>query len=52
MAERCFRLLAGLLRLGVTRDAPCYDEQLIRERVPPIIQLADAIDRSKDIREA
>ena len=52
MAERCFRLFAGLLRLGITKEAPCYDADIIQGRATPIIQLANAIDRSKDIREA
>ncbi len=49
MAERCFRLFASLLRLGITRVAPCYDETLIKDKARPIVELAAAIDHSSQV---
>jgi hypothetical protein len=42
-ADRLFRLIEAVLRLGVTSRAPCYDEHAISRRIEPIQDLVRVI---------
>ncbi len=44
VAERAFRLMESLMHLGVTRRCPCYDPEVINQRVAPILELAKVIE--------
>ena len=46
LADRVFAFIEQVLRLGVTRRAPCYDPSTIRHRIEPVIELADVIKSS------
>jgi len=39
-ADRIAALLEGFLRMGVTSQAPCYDDKLLAPRLPIILELA------------
>lgn len=43
LADRVFALAEALLRLGVTRQCRCYDKDVIRRRIDPILELAQVI---------
>ncbi len=45
VAERVFRLLESTARMAVTATAPCYDEQLIRRRYTPLVELTELINQ-------
>lgn len=40
VADRAVALLENILRLGVTQQAPCYDEALLANRLTSILELA------------
>lgn len=43
LAERVFRLLQQVLRLGVTKDAPCYDSGLVARSLSPALELLEVL---------
>lgn len=43
IADRVFRLIESVLRLGVTGEAPCYDKSTISERLGPVLELLEVI---------
>jgi hypothetical protein len=43
LADRVFRLMEAILRLGVTGEAPCYNRAAISERLGPILELLEVI---------
>ncbi|GBG02003.1 hypothetical protein AZSI13_13300 [Azospira sp. I13] len=43
LAKSCFQLLEGVLRLGVSNQAPCYDPNVINRYLPRILELAEII---------
>ncbi|MFO1352493.1 MAG: hypothetical protein U1F68_18170 [Gammaproteobacteria bacterium] len=43
LADRVFQLLEAILRLGITGRAPCYDKQVIADRLDPILELSELI---------
>jgi len=43
LGDRVFRLMESVLHMGVTRSCPCYDGRTVRERIDPILQLAQVI---------
>ncbi len=47
LAERCFRLMEALLRLGVTERAPCFNPNVIRDHADHIVELSSMIDPTK-----
>ena len=49
--QRCFQLLASLMRLAVTREAACYSPAVIDKHIPPVLELADIVTRARQIRE-
>lgn len=44
-ADRMARLAETFLRLGVTKNAPCYSPGVVRDRIEPIVELARIIDQ-------
>jgi hypothetical protein len=51
VANRVFRLFEGVMRLAVTPRCPCYDENVISDRIDPLIDLARIILSSGNLRE-
>lgn len=46
LADRVFRLIESVMRLGVTRQVRGYDPEVIGRRIGPILELADVIRRA------
>ncbi|MDJ0851507.1 MAG: hypothetical protein QNK04_24295 [Myxococcota bacterium] len=42
-AERLFRLLENVLRMAVTSECHGYDREVVRKRMPPVIELVEVI---------
>jgi hypothetical protein len=51
VVQRCFQLLASLLRLAVTRDAACYNPRVIDNHVQNVLEIADIVARTRKARE-
>jgi hypothetical protein len=47
LALRCVQLLMGILRLGITPRADCYDPQVLARHLPQIIELSGVVDSSR-----
>jgi hypothetical protein len=47
LAGRCAQLLMGILRLGITPGADCYDPQVLAKHLPQIIELSGIVDSSR-----
>lgn len=45
IAERVFRLLSAMARMGVTTKAPCYDAELMTKGFEPILELIQIINQ-------
>jgi len=43
IAERVFRLLTAFARMGVTKQAPCYDAELMNKGFEPVLELIQII---------
>lgn len=43
VADRAIALLEGLLRLAVTRTAPCYAPDVVAARIDPVLELGTVI---------
>ena len=43
LTQRVFRLFAAVARLGITREAPCYDPTVIERHLPPLFEVLDII---------
>ncbi|HYD41905.1 MAG TPA: hypothetical protein VEB43_13840 [Anaeromyxobacter sp.] len=50
LADRTFRLVEAVLRLGVTEAAPCYDPAAISARVDPVLALLDVLRTARNAR--
>jgi hypothetical protein len=51
VADRLFRLLEAILRLGVTSNAPCYDPDAIAKRIGPILDLVKVVSVAQEQRK-
>lgn len=52
IADRCFRLLEALARMGVTSRAPCYDKDIISKGFQPLAELTRLVNqRIESIKE-
>lgn len=51
VVQRCFRFLASLLRLGVTREAPCYNPGVIERHVAAALETAEIVAQSRKSRK-
>lgn len=45
IADRLTGMVEAMLRLAVTAKSPCYDPDVLRSRLEPILELARLIDR-------
>ena len=43
LADRVFLLIEDVVRMGVTRECRGYDPAIVRDRMPPVLELADLI---------
>ena len=43
MTDRVFRLIEQIFRLGITEHSPCYDPDIIANRIQPSLDLAKVI---------
>jgi hypothetical protein len=51
VVQRCFQLLASLMRLAVTRNAGCYSPDVIDRHLPAVLEIADVVTRTRNLRE-
>ena len=51
IVQRCFQLLASLMRLAVTREAACYDPAVIGKHATHILEIADVVAQTRKLRE-
>jgi hypothetical protein len=51
LVQRCFQLLASLMRLAVTRDAACYSPTVIDKHLPAVLELAGIVTKTRKSRE-
>jgi hypothetical protein len=53
LAERVFSLFETVLRMGVTRQCPCYDGDAVAQRLGPILELtgliASRLDKEQEV---
>jgi len=47
LLQRCFQLLAAILRLGVTPISDCYDPQTLERYLSPLLDLSGVIAASR-----
>jgi hypothetical protein len=47
LVTRVFQLLTGVLRLGVTTQADCYDPKVLERHLPQLIELAGVVSASR-----
>ena len=47
LADRTFRLMENVLRLGVTQTVRGYDPSVVADRLGPILEIADVIRRNQ-----
>lgn len=45
IAQRVFRLLDMVTRMGVTKDAPCYDPKIIHKYYKPLLELTGMVEQ-------
>lgn len=48
LADRLILLTGSILQLGVTSSCPCYDAELIGQRIEPLIELALMINQKNN----
>ena len=51
IVQRCFQLLASLMRLAVTRDVGCYNPAVIDKYLPGVLEIAGVVVQSRKARE-
>jgi hypothetical protein len=52
VVQRCFQLLASIMRLAVTRTAACYNPSVIDKHVSGVLEISDIITQARRMREA
>lgn len=45
LADRVIILMQSILQMAVTRKCPCYDPGIIRDRIRPVLDLAEVVSR-------
>lgn len=48
LADRVMILMQSVLQMAVTPNCPCYNPQVVRERIPPVMDLAQVIFLERD----
>ena len=51
VVQRCFQLLASIMRLAVTRDAACYSPAVIDKHVSTVLEIAGIVTQVRKMRE-
>jgi hypothetical protein len=51
VVQRCFQLLASIMRLAVTREAACYSPAVIEKHVGGVLEIAEIVNRTRKMRE-
>jgi hypothetical protein len=51
VVQRCFQLLASLMRLAITRNAGCYSPDVIDQHLPAVLEIADVVTHTRKFRE-
>jgi len=51
IVQRCFQLLASIMRLAVTREAACYSPAVIEKHVSGVLEIAEIVNRTRKMRE-
>lgn len=51
MATRMFRLVEMVLRLAMTRKAPCYDPDVVRSKLAPTMELAELLAKIEKVSQ-
>jgi len=51
VVQRCFQLLASLMRLAVTREAACYSPAVVDKHIAPVLEIAELVTRARKSRE-
>ena len=49
VAARIFILFERMMRMGVTDTAPCYNKNLIKEKLAPVLELASIINQKEKV---
>ena len=47
LADRVFVLIQSVLQLAITSRAPLYDIDIVKDRIDPVLELADVITRMR-----
>lgn len=47
VADRIFTLFERIMRMGVTAQAPCYNKDIVKEHLAPVLELAGIIVNQK-----
>ena len=51
IVQRCFQLLASIMRLAVTRAAACYSPAVIDKHVSIVLEIAEIVVQTRRMRE-
>ena len=51
LVQQSFQLLTALMRLGITPDAECYTADVIEKQLPRVLELAQLIKASRELKE-
>jgi hypothetical protein len=51
VVQRCFQLLASIMRLAVTRTAACYNPSVIDKHVSGMLEISDIVTQARRMRE-
>jgi hypothetical protein len=51
VVQRCFQLLASIMRLAVTRDAACYNPTVIDKHMSTVLEIAGIVTQTRKMRE-
>ncbi len=46
VTKRVFRLMDFVLRMGVTKNAPCYDKKVISDNIEPMLELMEIVNQN------
>ena len=48
LVDRAMTLMQSVLQMAVTRQSPCYHPEVIRERIGPVLDLAEVVFAEND----
>jgi hypothetical protein len=51
VVQRCFQLLASIMRLAVTREAACYSPAVIDKHISTVLEIAEIVAQARKMRE-